>query len=100
MLNLVTDFYDVPDHGFALRSCVLLPGFNEDDGSKISPPLGVTHRDDGVLTPDLYPWAARATEWFAVHVWQGQGAVQVMSRSRLAVALKWVGETSPFTFLN
>ena|ERR1700761_4185069 len=82
---------DAGIHGLALQQCTLL---TESEWSSLEPgkfPIGVNHADDGVLTPDGYSWGHSLMDWFAVHFAPGVNAMQIMSRSRLAVALQFLG---------
>jgi hypothetical protein len=78
--------------GFALRSCALT---NEKDERKRLP-VGVDHANDGIATPDGFQWGHKITHWFSVELIDGIGAIQVMSWSRLAKALTFVGSSLAF----
>jgi hypothetical protein len=73
-------------YGFALRSCTLID--KDDDPKRL--PIGVNHANDGIATPDGFQWGHKMTHWFAVDLIPEVHAVQIMSWSRLAKALKWM----------
>jgi hypothetical protein len=89
---------------FVLNECTLMESESKDenkdkdgdlkDGEKKPKraPIGVRHKDDGVQTPDRFSWAHGLDKWFAVWIWQGVPAVQIMTQSRLNMALGFIGK--------
>jgi hypothetical protein len=75
--------------GFALNSCTLM-GARKDDSPR--PPVGVEHKDDGVQTPDHFSWAHSLDRWWAVYIWHDVQVLQIMSQSRLSMALEFIGK--------
>jgi hypothetical protein len=84
---------------FNLRRCALLPAqtdlkLQKDRDSRVPLPIGLDSVYHGVLSPCGFPWAECLFQWFAVEIWENSHCLEIMSRSRLAEALKLVG-TSP-----
>ncbi|PVF99978.1 hypothetical protein CPB86DRAFT_796137 [Serendipita vermifera] len=95
---------------FVLNECSLMadddPKEKDENGNekpRRQAPIGVTHKDDGVQTPDKFSWAHSLDKWYAVWIWAGIPAVQIMTQSRLSMALGYVdhpGQEKPVSLRN
>lgn len=74
-----------------LRSCGLTSEVDQKRMKEcgIGMPIGQSHANDGIATPDGFQWGHKIT--FMVEMWPDTAALQVMSWSRLAKSLKHIG---------
>ncbi|CAG8729192.1 3751_t:CDS:2, partial [Acaulospora colombiana] len=94
-------------NNFVLNECSLManddPKEKDENGNEKTrrqAPIGVRHKDDGVQTPDRFSWAHSLDKWYAVWIWAGIPAVQIMTQSRLSMALGYVGQEKPVSLRN